>query len=181
LKPEAQIPKEIRNPRRFRLISWVWLTELFRSSKSRSFNLGVPSAAANWSQRPLLETMKKILILFFAVFAPAAFAVEIPSGASPQVISGGNLYKAHCVLCHGVNGRDAVTFPRPIWGPGQDIKKFQTAKGLFEYLQMLMPFDDPNKIGDAEKTAITSFLMVKNGDLPPASNLPVGGNSSPIK
>ncbi|MFY7929658.1 MAG: c-type cytochrome, partial [Oligoflexus sp.] len=78
--------------------------------------------------------MKKILILFFAVFAPAAFAVEIPSGASPQVISGGNLYKAHCVLCHGVNGRDAVTFPRPIWGPGQDIKKFQTAKGLFEYL-----------------------------------------------
>jgi len=125
--------------------------------------------------------MKKILILFFAVFTPAAFAVEIPSGASPQVISGGNLYKAHCVLCHGVNGRDAVTFPRPIWGPGQDIKKFQTAKGLFEYLQMLMPFDDPNKIGDVEKTAITSFLMVKNGDLPPASNLPVGGNSAPIK
>ncbi|CAM8629248.1 hypothetical protein MCEMSEM52_00499 [Burkholderiales bacterium] len=155
--------------------------ELFRSSKSRSFNLGVPSAAANWSQRPLLKTMKKILILFFAVFAPAAFAVEIPSGASPQVISGGNLYKAHCVLCHGVNGRDAVTFPRPIWGPGQDIKKFQTAKGLFEYLQMLMPFDDPNKIGDTEKTAITAFLLVKNGDLSPATNLPVGGNSSPIK
>ena len=74
-----------------------------------------------------------------------------------------------------------MTFPRPIWGPGQDIKKFQTAKGLFEYLQMLMPFDDPNKIGDVEKTAITSFLMVKNGDLPPASNLPVGGNSAPIK
>jgi mono/diheme cytochrome c family protein len=115
------------------------------------------------------------------LISPMAAAVEVPSGSSPQVVAGARLYSAHCVSCHGVNGRDAVTFPRPIWGAGQDIKKFQTSKGLFEYLQMMMPFDDPNKIGDADKLAITVFLMVKNGDLPAASTLPPGGNASAIK
>jgi mono/diheme cytochrome c family protein len=122
-----------------------------------------------------------ILTACMLLMATSVTAVEIPPGASPQVVTGGNLYKVHCVACHGVNGRDAVTFPRPIWGQGQDIKKFQTAKGLFDYLQMLMPFDDPYKIGDTEKTAITAFLMVKNGDLPPSVNLPTGGNAAPIK
>jgi mono/diheme cytochrome c family protein len=126
--------------------------------------------------------MKKLVIGFMcAALTSAVAAVEIPPGSSPQVIAGGNLYKANCVVCHGINGRDAVAFPRPIWGPGQDIKKFQTAKGLFEYLQMLMPFDDPNKISDADKTAIAAFMLVKNGDLPANANLPVGGNAAPIK
>jgi mono/diheme cytochrome c family protein len=126
--------------------------------------------------------MKNLVIGFMcAALTSAVAAVEIPPGSSPQVIAGGNLYKANCVVCHGVNGRDAVAFPRPIWGPGQDIKKFQTAKGLFEYLQMLMPFDDPNKISDADKTAIAAFMLVKNGDLPANANLPVGGNAAPIK
>ena len=97
------------------------------------------------------------------------------------MVLGGTLYGNHCVVCHGVNGRDGVTFPRPIWGPGQDIKKFQNAKGLIEYLQMLMPFDDPMKISDADKTAIAAFMMVKNGDLPASANLPLGGSPAPIK
>jgi hypothetical protein len=46
---------------------------------------------------------------------------------------------------------------------------------------MLMPFDDPAKINDAEKTAIAAFMLVKNGDLPSSANLPLGGNASPIK
>jgi hypothetical protein len=46
---------------------------------------------------------------------------------------------------------------------------------------MLMPFDDPYKINDAEKTSITAFLLVMNGDLPPNVNLPAGGDASQIK
>lgn len=123
--------------------------------------------------------MKKIVfVAVMAWCASSAFAVEIPPGASPQVIQGGQLYKAHCVLCHGVNGRDAVTFPRPIWGQGHDIKKFQNARGLFEYLQMLMPFDDPAKVNDDGKTAITAYMLVRNGDLPPDATLPLGGTTA---
>ena len=46
---------------------------------------------------------------------------------------------------------------------------------------MLMPFDDPYKISDSDKTSITAFLLVMNGDLPPNVSLPAGGDASPIK
>ncbi len=74
-----------------------------------------------------------------------------------------------------------TVFPRPIWGPGHDIGKFGTAKGLFEYLQMLMPFDDPAKLDDRQKTAVTAYMLVRNGTLPADATLPVGGNATPIR
>lgn len=114
----------------------------------------------------------------FLSVASAQGAQPLPAGASKQAALGQKLYEQNCASCHGVNGRDAVTFPRPIWGPGQDIKKFGHARGLFEYLQMLMPFDDPNKINDAEKTAVAAYMLVRNGNLPPANELPLGGSLS---
>ena len=106
---------------------------------------------------------------------------SLPTNASPQIIDGAKLYQSNCSVCHGVNGRDAVAFPRPIWGQGQDIKKFLTAKGLFDYLEMLMPFDDPNKINDQQKTAITAFMLLQNGNVPATTSLPLGGDGTPIK
>ena len=104
-----------------------------------------------------------------------------PAGASAQVLSGGNLYQQHCALCHGQKGRDATVFPRPIWGPGHDIAKFGNAKGLFEYMQLLMPFDNPAKIDDTAKTAIVAYMLVRNGNLNPDDVLPNGGNQTGIK
>ncbi len=104
-----------------------------------------------------------------------------PVGASPQVVEGGKLFQQHCALCHGVNGRDASVFPRPIWGVGHDIGKFGTAKGLFEYLQMLMPFDNPAKVDDTAKVAIVAYMLVRNGNLKPGETMPPGANQTPIK
>jgi mono/diheme cytochrome c family protein len=97
------------------------------------------------------------------------------------VLQGAQLYQQNCALCHGVNGRDASVFARPIWGPGHDIAKFANAKGLFEYLQMLMPFDDPAKVNDAGKTAITSYMLVRNGSMKASETLPLGGGQQSIK
>ncbi|MFN9805051.1 MAG: c-type cytochrome [Betaproteobacteria bacterium] len=105
----------------------------------------------------------------------------LPAGASEQVTQGGRLYRENCALCHGANGRDATVFPRPIWGVGHDIAKFGTAKGLFDYLQLMMPFDDPSKIDDSQKTAIVAYMLVRNGDLPAATVLPTGGTGAAIK
>lgn len=105
----------------------------------------------------------------------------LPNGASAQVLQGASLYQQNCALCHGVNGRDASVFPRPIWGNGHDIAKFSNAKGLFEYLQMLMPFDNPAKVNDVDKTAITSYMLVRNGNLLASETLPTGGNQKVIK
>ena len=76
---------------------------------------------------------------------------------------------------------DTAIFPHPIWGPGHDIAKFGHAKGLFEYLQLMMPFDDPSKLNDSQKTAIVAYMLVQNGTLRPGANLPLGGDLSAIK
>lgn len=116
--------------------------------------------------------------------AQAAQTAKVPAppvGASAQVQSGAQLYQQHCALCHGASGRDATVFPRPIWGPGHDIAKFSTAKGLFEYMQLLMPFDNPAKIDDEAKTAIVAYMLVRNGNLKSAESLPKGGNLAAIR
>lgn len=104
-----------------------------------------------------------------------------PAGASAQVLMGAQLYQQNCALCHGVKGRDASVFPRPIWGAGHDIGKFVNAKGLFEYVQLLMPFDDPAKVDDAGKTAIVGYMLVRNGSLKAEQTLPLGGSQVPIQ
>jgi len=132
-----------------------------------------------------MKTFQVVLIAVAISFSASSHAQSnppnIPSGASAQIADGANLYQANCAICHGANGRDAAAFPRPIWGQGQDIKKFLTSKGLFEYLQMLMPFDDPNKINNQQKTAITAFMLFQNGNTPANTTLPLGGDGTQIK
>ena len=133
-----------------------------------------------------MKTQYLLLISFsFIAFSSITNAQgnppSLPTNTSPQIIDGAKLYQSNCSVCHGVNGRDAATFPRPMWGQGQDIKQFLTAKGLFDYLQMLMPFDDPNKINDQQKTAITAFMLLQNGNVPATAILPLGGDGTPIK
>jgi cytochrome c len=122
--------------------------------------------------------------MLFLTHSTSGFAQDVPtppSGASAQVLMGAQLYQQNCALCHGAKGRDATAFPRPIWGAGHDIGKFSNAKGLFEYLQMLMPFDDPAKVDDAGKTAIVGYMLVRNGSLKADQTLPLGGNQVPIQ
>jgi mono/diheme cytochrome c family protein len=122
--------------------------------------------------------------MLFLTQSTSGFAQDVPvppSGASAQVLMGAQLYQQNCALCHGAKGRDATVFPRPIWGAGHDIGKFANAKGLFEYIQMLMPFDDPAKVDDAGKTAIVGYMLVRNGSLKADQTLPLGGNQVPIQ
>jgi mono/diheme cytochrome c family protein len=120
------------------------------------------------------------------MLASAASATSMPppappAGAGAQVLAGARLYQQQCAQCHGAMGRDASVFPRPIWGPGHDLAKFGTAKGLFDYVQLLMPFDDPAKIDDAAKTAIIAYMLVRNGNLKPEASVPTGGDQTAIK
>lgn len=127
---------------------------------------------------------KAVLLAAMSLSLPTSWAQVAPlppAGASEQVIKGGALYQQNCALCHGPNGRDAIPFPRPIWGPGHDLGKFNNAKGLFEYLQMLMPFDNPAKIDDSAKSAIIAYMLVRNGNLKATESLPLGGNLTAIK
>lgn len=82
---------------------------------------------------------------------------------SAQAAEGAALYKTHCTLCHGANGRGGQGFAQPIWGAGNDLKKFNTVQGLIEYIQLTMPFDNPQKLDDRQKLAVIAFMLERNG------------------
>ncbi|MFN3449122.1 MAG: c-type cytochrome [Roseococcus sp.] len=84
-------------------------------------------------------------------------------GLSPQIAEGQRLYAEHCALCHGADGRRGEGFQTPIWGERTQIRKFNTAFGLFEYNQMMMPFDDPSKLSDEQKWAVVAYILANHG------------------
>jgi mono/diheme cytochrome c family protein len=88
---------------------------------------------------------------------PQAFA------ASSQVERGRTVYAEACAVCHGEDGRGGAGFGNPIWGEGAQIRKFRHAAGLLEYNLMLMPFDDPTRVSDADKLAVTAYILARHG------------------
>jgi mono/diheme cytochrome c family protein len=98
--------------------------------------------------------------------AAATVAVLAQPAPSAQVAQGEALFAEHCALCHGADGKRGAGFQTPIWGPGTQIAKFANAQGLFEYNQMLMPFNDPTTLNDEQKLAITAYMLANHGAMP---------------
>lgn len=96
-------------------------------------------------------------------------------------MQGAKLYQEHCTLCHGATGQGGAGFPRPIWGKGHDLGKFATVKGLVEYMQMMMPFDNPAKLDPAGKAAIVAYMLVRNGTVKAGETIPPEGTAGSLK
>ena len=106
--------------------------------------------------------IREVLIVTVSLAAAPAVAQD-----SAQVAQGRALYAEHCVLCHGADGKRGEAFQTPIWGNGTMIaSKFGHAQGLFEYLQMLMPFQDPSLVTDEQKLAVVAYMLANHGALP---------------
>lgn len=80
----------------------------------------------------------------------------------------------NCAACHGDDGQRGAAYQTPIWGARAQIRKFETALGLFEYNQLTMPFNDPNQINDVEKLAIVAFILANHGAMPASATLEYG-------
>lgn len=124
-------------------------------------------------------------LAYAALAALAATSVALASGASPrsqQVSHGARLFAENCAVCHGEDGRAGAGYQTPIWGQGAKIARFENAMGLFEYNQMMMPFDDPTKLSDEDKWAISAFMLANHGTIPPTAELaPAAAASIAIK
>jgi hypothetical protein len=97
---------------------------------------------------------------------------------SAQVRQGAELYGKHCAVCHGANGEGGAAFKTPIFGAGNQLSKFKTALGLFEYNQLLMPFDNPARMNDAEKLAVVAFQLHRSGLLPAGGSIDMANAGS---
>ena len=117
-----------------------------------------------------------------AVMLGASTTCLAQTASKSQFERGAQIYAQHCALCHGVEGRGGQGFAGPIWGAGHDIAKFGSARGLFEYVQLLMPFDNPQKITDEEKLAVVAFMLMNNGTIGRDQTLePSKAAATPIK
>ena len=114
-------------------------------------------------------------ILGMVVGFSAASGTMAPSR---QVSEGQQLYMENCAACHGDDGQRGAAYQTPIWGARAQIRKFETALGLFEYNQIAMPFNDPNQINDVEKLSIVAFLLANHGAMPASTTLEYGGTAS---
>lgn len=89
--------------------------------------------------------------------------LSVHASDSEQVRQGEALFQEYCALCHGANGRGGQGYANPIWGQGAQIRKFKNAQGLFEYHQLLMPFNDPALLTEDQKWAVTVYLLANHG------------------
>ncbi|WP_114376157.1 c-type cytochrome [Elioraea thermophila] len=107
-----------------------------------------------------------------------ALTVSLPTAAparaeNPQLERGRTVYAEACAVCHGADGRGGPGYGNPIWGQGAQIAKFGHAGELLAYTQMLMPFDDPTRIPDEDKLAVTAYVLHRHGVLAEGMKLTV--------
>lgn len=108
--------------------------------------------------------MTRSLALALSVALVAAVPV-VASSPSPQFAAGRAAFAESCAACHGETGRGGPGYANPIWGQGAQLAKYRTAAGLFEYHQLMMPFDDPTRISDELKWALTLYVLANHGTL----------------
>ncbi|WP_161988461.1 c-type cytochrome [Elioraea sp. Yellowstone] len=101
----------------------------------------------------------------------AARGVPQALAASSQVERGRAVYAEACAVCHGEDGRGGAGFGNPIWGEGAQIRKFRHGAGLLEYNLTLMPFDDPTRVSDDDKLAVTAYILARHGAMAEGATL----------
>lgn len=115
-----------------------------------------------------------VLVAATAVVLTLAAVVSDPAparAASAQVERGRTVYAEACAVCHGADGRGGPGYGNPIWGEGAQLRKFRHAAGLLEYNLMLMPFDDPTRLSDEDKLAVTAYILVRHGAIAEGATL----------
>jgi mono/diheme cytochrome c family protein len=106
--------------------------------------------------------------------AALLLAPAVAQAESAQLREGRAAYAENCAACHGPAGRGGPGYANPIWGAGAQIRKFRTAMGMWEYNRDLMPFDDPTRVSDELKWAVTLYILVNHGAAPPEATIGPG-------
>jgi cytochrome c len=80
---------------------------------------------------------------------------------------GKTAYAASCTSCHGANGQ-GVTAPRLI-GAGQALAKYNTGKGLLDFISVSMPLTSPGSLTHDQYVSLVCYLLVQNNLVNPAT------------
>lgn len=109
--------------------------------------------------RKVFKRSRNIAVLTITMLPTFAFADE----AAEQIDRGSSIFAESCAVCHGEDGSGGAAYPNSI--VGSSIAKYRTAKGLFDYNQMMMPFNDPSLLSAEEKLDVTAYILSLSGFL----------------
>lgn len=93
----------------------------------------------------------------------------LPEG-SGSAIEGADVYRQHCMACHGatgegglndrlVGGQGSIAGPQPVKTVGS---YWPQATTLFDYIRRAMPYTAPGSLNNDEIYAVTAYLLYLN-------------------
>ncbi|MDH4108575.1 MAG: c-type cytochrome [Gammaproteobacteria bacterium] len=130
--------------------------------------LVLPAAASAQDGPGLGEplTAEQVAALDFVVMPDGS---GLPDG-SGDARTGAELYRQHCLACHGENGRDGVsdalagghgTIEGPV--PEKTVGSYWPyATTVFDYIRRAMPYQEPGSLSEDEVYALTAYLLYLN-------------------
>ena len=80
-------------------------------------------------------------------------ATSRTSQSAELVASGRTLYAENCAHCHDVDGGIGPELTSSL------LTSYGTARALFDYVRMTMPYDDPQGLTEEEKWYVVAFLL----------------------
>jgi cytochrome c len=94
----------------------------------------------------------------------------LPAGGG-DASTGAELYREHCLACHGENGtggvsdvlvggRGSLTTEKPVKTVGS---YWPYATTLFDYIRRAMPYQSPGILSNDEIYAVTAYVLYLNG------------------
>jgi mono/diheme cytochrome c family protein len=83
--------------------------------------------------------------------------------AGQLAVSGRTIFAGRCAVCHGAGGQ-GNTAPALIGG-NASLAKYGTAGGLYRYINVAMPRNNPGSLSAQDYLDITSFILVESNRL----------------
>lgn len=104
--------------------------------------------------RGALAPARAIAMMLVVLHSPQACAVADPNA---QIASGRMVYSERCASCHDADGATGSKLTPEL------LASYYTARALFDYVQMSMPFDQPGSLSEEQYWRSVAYLLASRG------------------
>lgn len=107
----------------------------------------------------------------YGVMAIALLSGTLAAGAPDQVTRGEQVFRNHCMACHGEQGKGS--FEAPALNGRRTRARFASAQKLYEFAAAYMPFNSPGSLAPDQYWDAVAYILWLQGAYP-AGGLAVG-------
>lgn len=100
-----------------------------------------------------------------ALLAAALVVLVVFRPARDDTAAAEIVYQARCAYCHDLDGTIGVKLDERV------IRSYGSARRLFNYLRIAMPYDTPRTMTDSDIWLTTGYLLLSRGIVPPGTRI----------